>query len=91
MDDQDLNVQCDVFEDALTEDEDEMEKLYGGVDMSSHQHVFAALLAKVSSSSPRSTSARHGEELQARGKSCRRGGGVRGEWEGLQEKGRSFR
>uniref|UniRef100_UPI0037E96B52 inverted formin-2-like n=1 Tax=Semicossyphus pulcher TaxID=241346 RepID=UPI0037E96B52 len=48
--DQDLNIQCDAFEDSLTEDEDEMERLYGGIDMSSHQQVFSSLFTKVSSS-----------------------------------------
>ncbi|KAI3364695.1 hypothetical protein L3Q82_011473, partial [Scortum barcoo] len=48
--DQDLNIQCDAFEDSLAEDEEEMEKLYGGIDMSSHQQVFTSLFTKVSSS-----------------------------------------
>ncbi|KAK2855786.1 hypothetical protein Q5P01_004521 [Channa striata] len=48
--DEDLNIQCDVFEDSLTEDEEEMERLYGGIDMNSHQQVFTSLFAKVSSS-----------------------------------------
>ncbi|XP_037607502.1 inverted formin-2-like [Sebastes umbrosus] len=48
--DEDLNIQCDAFEDSLTEDEEEMERLYGGIDMSSHQHVFTSLFTKVSSS-----------------------------------------
>ncbi|XP_077949982.1 inverted formin-2 isoform X1 [Gasterosteus aculeatus] len=48
--DHDLNIQCDAFEDSLTEDEEEMEKLYGGIDMSSHQQVFTSLLTKVASS-----------------------------------------
>ncbi|KAM8832852.1 inverted formin-2-like isoform 2-T3 [Spinachia spinachia] len=48
--DHDLNVQCDAFEDSLTEDEEEMEKLYGGIDMSSHQQVFTSLFTKVASS-----------------------------------------
>ncbi|XP_059212069.1 inverted formin-2-like isoform X2 [Centropristis striata] len=48
--DQDLNIQCDAFEDSLTEDEEEMERLYGGIDMSSHQQVFTSLFTKVSSS-----------------------------------------
>ncbi|XP_019122204.2 inverted formin-2-like isoform X2 [Larimichthys crocea] len=47
--DDDLNIQCDAFEDTLTEDQDEMERLYGGIDMSSHQQVFTSLLTKVSS------------------------------------------
>ncbi|XP_065819845.1 inverted formin-2-like isoform X3 [Labrus bergylta] len=49
IEDQDLNVQCDAFEDSLTQDEDKMERLYGGIDMSSHQQVFSLLFTKVSS------------------------------------------
>ncbi|XP_045916501.1 inverted formin-2-like isoform X2 [Micropterus dolomieu] len=48
--DQDLNIQCDAFEDSLAEDQEEMERLYGGIDMSSHQQVFTSLFTKVSSS-----------------------------------------
>ncbi|XP_069028714.1 inverted formin-2-like isoform X2 [Embiotoca jacksoni] len=48
--DEDLIIQCDVFEDSLTEDEEEMKRLYGGIDMSSHQQVFTSLFTKVSSS-----------------------------------------
>uniref|UniRef100_A0A7N8XB10 Inverted formin-2-like n=1 Tax=Mastacembelus armatus TaxID=205130 RepID=A0A7N8XB10_9TELE len=48
--DEDLNIQCDAFEDSLTQDEEEMERLYGGIDMSSHQQVFTSLFTKVSSS-----------------------------------------
>lgn len=51
--DHDLNIQCDAFEDSLTEDEEEMEKLYGGIDMSSHQQVFTSLLTKVASTQRR--------------------------------------
>ncbi|XP_013879331.1 inverted formin-2 [Austrofundulus limnaeus] len=47
--DEDLNIQCDAFEDSMAEDEDEMEKLYGGIDMSNHQEVFNSLFTKVSS------------------------------------------
>lgn len=45
--DDDLIVQCHAFEDSLTEDEEEMQRLYGGVDMSSHQEVFSSLFTKV--------------------------------------------
>lgn len=45
--DVDLNIQCDDFQDSMAEDEEEMEKLYGGIDMSSHEQVFTSLLAKV--------------------------------------------
>uniref|UniRef100_A0A4W6EHJ1 Inverted formin 2 n=1 Tax=Lates calcarifer TaxID=8187 RepID=A0A4W6EHJ1_LATCA len=48
--DKELNIQCDAFEDSLTEDEEEMERLYGGIDMSSHQQVFTSLFTKMSSS-----------------------------------------
>lgn len=47
--DEHVNIQCDAFEDSLAEDEEEMEKLYGGLDMSSHQQVFTSLFTKVSS------------------------------------------
>ncbi|XP_062293707.1 inverted formin-2-like [Scomber scombrus] len=45
--DENLNIQCYAFEDSLTKDEEEMERLYGGIDMSSHQHVFTSLFTKV--------------------------------------------
>ncbi|XP_024147076.1 inverted formin-2 [Oryzias melastigma] len=48
--DVDLNIQCDAFEDSMAEDEEEMERLYGGIDMSSHEEVFTSLFAKVSTS-----------------------------------------
>ncbi|CAL8315263.1 unnamed protein product [Lota lota] len=44
-----LNIQCDSFEDSLVEDEEEMMKVYGGIDMSSHQDVFTNLFTRVSS------------------------------------------
>ncbi|XP_015224592.1 PREDICTED: inverted formin-2-like, partial [Cyprinodon variegatus] len=47
--DVDLNIQCDAFEDSMADDEEEMERLYGGIDMSSHQEVFTSLFTKVSS------------------------------------------
>ncbi|KAK0144004.1 Inverted formin-2 [Merluccius polli] len=47
--DTDLNIQCEAFEDSLAEDEEEMMKVYGGVDMSSHQDVFTSLFTRVSS------------------------------------------
>uniref|UniRef100_A0A4W5QVR6 Inverted formin 2 n=1 Tax=Hucho hucho TaxID=62062 RepID=A0A4W5QVR6_9TELE len=49
-DDVDLNIQCETFEDTMAEDDGEMESVYGGIDMSSHQEVFTALFTKVSSS-----------------------------------------
>ncbi|XP_030260173.1 inverted formin-2-like [Sparus aurata] len=45
-----LNIQCDAFEDSLREDEEELERLYGGIDMSSHQQVFSSLFTKMSRS-----------------------------------------
>ncbi|XP_029487356.1 inverted formin-2-like isoform X2 [Oncorhynchus nerka] len=49
-DDVDLNIQCETFEDTMAYDDAEMESMYGGIDMSSHQEVFAILFTKVSSS-----------------------------------------
>lgn len=46
--DVDLNIQCEAFEDTMAEDEEEMERVYGGIDMSSHQEVFNTLFTKVS-------------------------------------------
>lgn len=46
--DMDLNVQCDAFVDSMADDEEEMERLYGGIDMSNHQEVFSSLFTKVS-------------------------------------------
>ncbi|XP_034018319.1 inverted formin-2-like [Thalassophryne amazonica] len=48
--DEDLNIQCDAFEDSMAEDEDEMERLYGGINMNSHQQLFSSIFTKVSSS-----------------------------------------
>lgn len=45
--DEDLNVQCDAFEDALREDEEGMERLFGGGDTNSHQQLFSSLCTKV--------------------------------------------
>ncbi|XP_028970292.1 inverted formin-2 isoform X3 [Esox lucius] len=47
--DEDLIIQCVAFEDTMVEDEEEMEKIYGGINMSSHQEVFTTLFNKVSS------------------------------------------
>ncbi|KAJ8274904.1 hypothetical protein COCON_G00095290, partial [Conger conger] len=43
-----LVIQCE--EEKMTEDEEELQRAYGGIDMSSHQEVFSALFTKVSSS-----------------------------------------
>ncbi|KAM3861147.1 inverted formin-2-like [Diretmus argenteus] len=48
--DVDLNIQCEAFEDSMVQDEEEMERVYGGIDMSSHQQAFTTLFTKVSSS-----------------------------------------
>ncbi|XP_016377846.1 inverted formin-2 [Sinocyclocheilus rhinocerous] len=48
-DDEDLIIQCEAFEEAMAEDEDELQSLYGGIDMSNHQEVFTSLFNKVSS------------------------------------------
>uniref|UniRef100_A0A672K1Q5 Inverted formin 2 n=1 Tax=Sinocyclocheilus grahami TaxID=75366 RepID=A0A672K1Q5_SINGR len=48
-DDEDLIIQCEAFEEAMAEDEDELQRLYGGIDMSNHQEVFTSLFNKVSS------------------------------------------
>lgn len=47
-DDEDLIIQCEAFEEAMAEDEDELLRLYGGIDMSNHQEVFSSLFNKVS-------------------------------------------
>uniref|UniRef100_A0A673YQ53 Inverted formin 2 n=1 Tax=Salmo trutta TaxID=8032 RepID=A0A673YQ53_SALTR len=48
--DEDLIIQCEAFEEAMSEDEEELLRVYGGIDMSSHQEVFITLFNKVSSS-----------------------------------------
>uniref|UniRef100_A0A4W4H8P7 Inverted formin, FH2 and WH2 domain containing n=3 Tax=Electrophorus electricus TaxID=8005 RepID=A0A4W4H8P7_ELEEL len=50
QEDEDLIIQCEAFEEAMAEDEEELMRLYGGIDMSNHQEVFTALFNKVSSS-----------------------------------------
>ncbi|XP_017270955.3 inverted formin-2 isoform X2 [Kryptolebias marmoratus] len=50
QEDEDLIIQCEAFEEAMAEDEEEMLRVYGGIDMSNHQEVFTALFNKVSSS-----------------------------------------
>ena len=46
--DEDLIIQCEAFEEAMAEDEDELLRVYGGIDMSNHLEVFTALFNKVS-------------------------------------------
>ncbi|XP_052009430.1 inverted formin-2-like isoform X2 [Xyrauchen texanus] len=48
-DDEDLVIQCEAFEEAMAEDEEELLRVYGGSDMSNHQEVFTSLFNKVSS------------------------------------------
>ncbi|KAJ8269933.1 hypothetical protein GJAV_G00108410 [Gymnothorax javanicus] len=50
QEEEDLLIQCEAFEETMAEDEEELERLWGGVDMSSHQEVFTALFNKVSRS-----------------------------------------
>ncbi|KAJ8408013.1 hypothetical protein AAFF_G00262410 [Aldrovandia affinis] len=45
-----LIIQCEAFEETMAEDEEELRRLHGRIDMSSHQEVFSALFNKVSSS-----------------------------------------
>ncbi|XP_075048590.1 inverted formin-2 isoform X2 [Mixophyes fleayi] len=48
--DEDLLVQAYVFEEAKSEDDEEILKIYGGIDMNNHKEVFTTLFNKVSSS-----------------------------------------
>ncbi|XP_053330980.1 inverted formin-2 isoform X2 [Spea bombifrons] len=50
LEDEDLLIQTIVFEEAKLEDEEELLKIYGGIDMNNHQEVFSTLFNKVSSS-----------------------------------------
>ncbi|XP_068110332.1 inverted formin-2 isoform X2 [Hyperolius riggenbachi] len=50
LEDEDLLVQAQVFEEAKSEDDEDFLKLYGGIDMNNHQEVFFTLFNKVSSS-----------------------------------------
>uniref|UniRef100_A0A8C6PT80 Inverted formin 2 n=1 Tax=Nothobranchius furzeri TaxID=105023 RepID=A0A8C6PT80_NOTFU len=50
QEDEDLIIQCEAFEEAMAEDEEELLRVYGGIDMSNHLDVFTALFNKVSSS-----------------------------------------
>uniref|UniRef100_A0A8C5HAG5 Inverted formin, FH2 and WH2 domain containing n=1 Tax=Gouania willdenowi TaxID=441366 RepID=A0A8C5HAG5_GOUWI len=46
--DEDLIIQCEAFEEAMAEDEEELLRVYGGIDMSNHHEVFTTLFNKVS-------------------------------------------
>lgn len=48
QEDEDLIIQCEAFEEAMAEDEDELLRVYGGIDMSNHLEVFTTLFNKVS-------------------------------------------
>ncbi|XP_032357033.1 inverted formin-2 isoform X5 [Etheostoma spectabile] len=50
QEDEDLIIQCETFEETMAEDEDELLRVYGGIDMSDHLEVFTTLFNKVSSS-----------------------------------------
>ncbi|KAK2506446.1 hypothetical protein MC885_011450 [Smutsia gigantea] len=54
LEDADLLIQLEAFEEARAEDEEELLRVCGGIDMSSHQEVFASVFHKVSCS-PAST------------------------------------
>lgn len=58
LEDEDLIIQCETFEEAMAEDEEELLQLHGGINMSNHLEVFSLLFNKVcyDSSSIRSTS-----------------------------------
>lgn len=47
QEDEDLIIQCEAFEEAMTEDEEELLRVYGGIDMSNHLEVFTTLFNKV--------------------------------------------
>lgn len=47
QEDEDLIIQCEAFEEAMAEDEEEFLRVYGGIDMSNHLEVFTTLFNKV--------------------------------------------
>lgn len=47
LDDADLLIQLQAFEEARAEDEEELLRVCGGIDMNSHQEVFASVFHKV--------------------------------------------
>ncbi|XP_042332220.1 inverted formin-2 isoform X2 [Sceloporus undulatus] len=49
IEDVDLLIQCEAFEEAKSEDDEELLKICDGIDMSNHQEVFSSLFNKVSS------------------------------------------
>ncbi|XP_059579266.1 inverted formin-2 isoform X2 [Alligator mississippiensis] len=50
IEEDDLLIQCETFEEAKTEDDEELLKISDGIDMNNHQEVFTSLFNKVSSS-----------------------------------------
>lgn len=48
LEDADLLIQLEAFEEAKAEDEEELLRVCGGVNMNSHQEVFASVFHKVS-------------------------------------------
>ncbi|XP_061897984.1 inverted formin-2 isoform X2 [Entelurus aequoreus] len=50
QEDEDLIIQCEAFVEAMAEDEEELLRMNGGIDMSNHLEVFTTLFNKVSSS-----------------------------------------
>ena len=52
LEDADLLIQLEAFEEARAEDEEELLQVCGGVDMNSHQEVFASLFHKVGRRGP---------------------------------------
>uniref|UniRef100_A0A8C3I5Y1 Inverted formin 2 n=1 Tax=Chrysemys picta bellii TaxID=8478 RepID=A0A8C3I5Y1_CHRPI len=50
IEDEDLFIQCETFEESKSEDDEELLKICDGIDMNNHQEVFSCLFNKVSSS-----------------------------------------
>lgn len=47
LEDADLLIQLEAFEEAKAEDEEELQRVSDGINMNSHQEVFASLFHKV--------------------------------------------
>ena len=47
LEDEDLLIQLEAFREAKAEDEEELLRVFGGIDINSHQEVFASLFHKV--------------------------------------------
>lgn len=47
LEDADLLIQLEAFEEAKAEDEEELQRICDGINMNSHQEVFASLFHKV--------------------------------------------